>query len=96
MAERGWMVSYGQSSGPAPLLNIARLAMKAQNVTRGGLFYFVRDPEIRARNAAELFGLIADGVLRVEINQRYKLSEAAQAHADLEARKTTGSTILMP
>jgi NADPH2:quinone reductase len=96
LAERGWMVSYGQSSGPAPLLNVARLAMKAQNVTRGGLFYFVKDPDIRARNAAELFGLIADGVLKVEINQRYKLSDAAQAHTDLEARKTTGSTILMP
>ena len=96
LAERGWMVSFGQSSGPAPLLNTARLAMKAQNVTRGGLYFFVKDPEVRARNAAELFGLIADGVLKVEINQRYKLSDTAQAHADLEARKTTGSTILMP
>lgn len=96
LAERGWMVAYGGSSGPTPLLNTSRLAMKAQNVTRGGLYYFVRDPEIRARNAAELFGLIADGILKVEINQRYKLSDAAQAHTDLEARKTTGSTILMP
>lgn len=96
LAERGWMVSFGQSSGPAPALNTARLAMKAQNVTRGGLYYFVKDPEVRARNAAELFGLIADGVLKVNINQRYKLSDAAQAHTDLEARKTTGSTVLMP
>ena len=96
LAERGWMVSYGQSSGPTPPLNIARLAMKAQVVTRGGLYFFVKDPEKRARNAAELFGLIANGVLKVEINQRYKLSDAAQAHADLEARRTTGSTVLMP
>ncbi len=96
LADRGWMVSFGQSSGPAPALNTARLAMKAQNVTRGGLYYFVKDPEARARNAAELFGLIADGVLKVEINQRYPLSDAAQAHTDLEARKTTGSTILTP
>ena len=44
----------------------------------------------------QLFGLIADGVLKVEINQRYQLSDAAQAHTDLEARKTTGSTILTP
>ena len=44
LAERGWMVSYGQSSGPAPLLNVARLAMKAQHVTRGGLYFFVKDP----------------------------------------------------
>ncbi len=96
LADRGWMVSFGQSSGPAPALNTARLAMKAQNVTRGGLYYFVKDPEARTRNAAELFGLIADGVLKVEINQRYPLSDAAQAHTDLEARKTTGSTILTP
>jgi NADPH2:quinone reductase len=96
LAERGWMVSFGQSSGPTPLLNVARLAMKAQVVTRGGLYFFVKDPDVRARNAAELFGLIADGVLKVEINQRYKLSDTAQAHADLEARKTTGSTVLMP
>ena len=96
LAERGWMVSFGQSSGPAPALNTARLAMKAQNVTRGGLYYFVKDPEVRARNAAELFGLIADGVLKVEINQRYPLRDAAQAHTDLEARTTTGSTVLMP
>ncbi len=96
LADRGWMVSFGQSSGPAPALNTARLAMKAQNVTRGGLYYFVKDPEARARNAAELFGLIADGILKVEINQRYRLSDAAQAHTDLEARKTTGSTVLMP
>ena len=96
LAERGWMVSFGQSSGPAPALNTARLAMKAQHVTRGGLYYFVKDPEVRARNAAELFGLIADGVLKVEINQRYQLSDAAQAHTDLEARRTTGSTILTP
>ena len=96
LAERGWMVSYGQSSGPTPPLNIARLAMKAQVVTRGGLYFFVKDSEVRGRNAAELFGLIANGVLKVEINQRYRLSDAAQAHADLEARRTTGSTVLMP
>ena len=96
LAERGCMVSFGQSSGPAPALNTARLAMKAQTVTRGGLHYFVKDPEVRARNAAELFGLIADGVLQVEINQRHKLRDAARAHTDLEARRTTGSTVLMP
>lgn len=94
LAERGWMVSFGQSSGPAPALNTARLAMKAQVVTRGGLYFFVKDPVKRAQNAAELFGLIADGTLKMEINQRYPLSDVAQAHTDLEARKTTGSTVL--
>ena len=93
LAERGWMVSYGQSSGPTPPLNTVRLAPKGLNVTRGGLNLFVRDPAYRAKNAAELFGLIADGTIKLEINQRYALKDAAQAHTDLEARKTTGSTV---
>lgn len=93
LAERGWMVSYGQSSGPVPPLDTRRLAPKALNVTRGGLNLFVRDPESRGKNAAELFGLIEKGVLKVEINQRYALADAAKAHADLEGRKTTGSSI---
>jgi len=96
LAERGWMVSYGQTSGPVPPVETVRLAPKGLNLTRGGLNLFVRDPEIRAENAAELFGLINDGVLKVEINQRYPLAEAATAHADLERRKTTGSTVLEP
>lgn len=96
LAERGWMVSYGQSSGPTPPLQTTRLAPKALNVTRGGLAYFVKDPVQRARNAAELFGLIADGTLRVEINQRYALKDAARAQTDLQGRQTTGSSILVP
>jgi NADPH2:quinone reductase len=96
LAERGWMVSYGQSSGPTPPLQTTRLAPKALNVTRGGLAYFVKDPVQRARNAAELFGLIAEGALRVEINQRYALKDAAQAHTDLESRQTTGTSVLLP
>jgi NADPH2:quinone reductase len=96
IAERGWMVGYGQASGPMPLLDTQRLAAKGINVTRGALGLFVRDPAYRAKSAAELFGLIADGVLKVTINQRYPLAETARAHADLEGRKTTGSTVLEP
>jgi NADPH2:quinone reductase len=95
LAERGWMVSYGQSSGRVPPLETTRLAPKALNVTRGGLLYFVKDPKVRAQNAAELFGLIKDGALKIEINQRYPLSEAARAHTELEGRATTGSSVLM-
>lgn len=96
LAERGWMVSYGQSSGPVPPVDTLRLAPKALNLTRGGLNLFVRDPEYRARCADELFGLIADGVLKIEIAQRFPLSEAAKAHEALESRQTTGSTVLIP
>jgi NADPH2:quinone reductase len=93
LAERGWMVSYGEASGPVPPLETRRLGPKGLNVTRGGLNLFVRDPDYRAESAAELFGLIADGTIKLEINQRYALKDAAQAHTDLQARKTTGSTV---
>jgi NADPH2:quinone reductase len=57
---------------------------------------YVADPVDRARRANDLWALISDGTLKVEINQRYKLADTARAHADLEGRKTTGSTILIP
>jgi NADPH2:quinone reductase len=93
LAERGWMVCYGESSGPVPPIESRSLSPKALNVTRGGLPLFVRDPDYRQMTADDLFGLIADGSLKIEINQRYKLSDAATAHADLQGRKTTGSTV---
>jgi NADPH2:quinone reductase len=55
----------------------------------------VKDPQVRARNAAELFKLIRDGVLKVEFNQRYPLADAARAHTELEGRATTGSSVLV-
>ncbi len=75
-------------------VDIMLLAPRSLSITRGGLGLFVRDPAERARNADALFGLIADGTIKVEINQRYPLSETAQAHADLEGRRTSGSTVL--
>ena len=57
--------------------------------------FFVADPKARARNAAELFGLIKSGALKIEINQRYPLAEAARAHTELEARQTMGSSVLV-
>ena len=96
LADRGHMVSYGNASGPVAPLDIAMLSPKSLTLTRGSLGSYVRDPADRANRAAELFALIADGTLKVEINQRYPLSEAAKAHADLESRRTTGSTVLTP
>ena len=90
------MVSYGNASGPVAPLDIATLSPKSLTLTRGSLGSYVRDPADRANRAAELFALIADGTLKVEINQRYPLSETAKAHADLESRRTMGSTVLMP
>jgi len=93
LAERGTLASYGYASGPVGPVDLLPLGGKALTIARGGLGVFIKDPEERARNAAQLFGLIADGTIRVEINQRYALSDAVQAHKDLEGRKTTGSTV---
>ncbi len=94
LAERGRMVTYGVASGPIEPVNIGVLRPKSASIAAGGLGNFIRDPEERQRNADELFGLIAAGTLKVEINQRYPLAEAARAHADLAGRRTTGSSVL--
>ena len=75
-------------------MDINVLRPLSASIACGGLRTFTKDPGERARNAEKLFGLIASGTLKVEINQRYPLADAARAHADLEARRTTGSTIL--
>ena len=84
----------------SPLFLACLLAYDSESFTTGLVAMEARksfwDPAKRAANAAELFGLIADGTLKMEINQRYQLSDVAQAHTDVEARKTTGSTVLMP
>ncbi len=93
LAERGRMVSYGVASGPIAPVDLRVLRPLSASIACGGLGNFIRDPEERQRNADELFGLIADRTLKVEINQRYPLSDAATAHADLAGRKTTGSSV---
>ncbi len=93
---RGHMVSYGNSSGRVPPIDIMPMGGKSTTITRGALGVYVADPVDRARRANDLWTLISSGALKVEINQRYKLADTARAHADLEGRKTTGSTILIP
>jgi NADPH:quinone reductase len=94
IAERGRMVSYGVASGPIAPVDLRVLRPQSGSIACGGLGNFIKDPDERGRNADELFGLIAEGVLKVEINQRYPLSDVAAAHADLAGRRTTGSSIL--
>lgn len=95
LAERGRMVTYGVASGPIDPVNIGVLRSRSASIAAGGLGNFIRDPEERGRNADTLFGLIAEGVLKVEINQRYELADAARAHADLAGRRTTGSSVFV-
>ena len=94
LAERGRMVSYGVASGPIGPVDLRVLRPLSGSVACGGLGNFIKDPAERGANADELFGLIADGTLKMEINQRYALSDVGTAHSDLAGRKTTGSSIL--
>jgi NADPH:quinone reductase len=91
---RGLLVCVGTASGPVPPFNVQLLAMKGSPfITRPALADYIADPVERNALADELFGHVAAGRIRIEINQRYALQDAAQAHRDLEARKTTGSSI---
>ena len=93
----GMMVSYGNASGPVPPLDLLLLSQKGSLfVTRPTIMsYTAKRADLEALGA-ELFDVVASGKVRIEVNQTYPLKEAAQAHRDLEARKTTGSTILLP
>ena len=94
---RGLMVSYGNASGAVSGVNLGILAAKGSLfVTRPTLATHVTPRAKLEASADELFGMIASGKIKVEIDQRYKLTEAAQAHIDLAGRKTTGSSVLNP
>ena len=97
VAPRGLMVSFGNASGPVTGVNLGILAQKGSLfVTRPTLFGYANTPERLQAMADELFGLIADGRIKVEVNQRFALADAAKAHTALASRQTTGSTVLIP
>lgn len=94
---RGMMVTYGNSSGPVPPIAPLELARHGSLfLTRPVLFDYIRTRAELTRAAVELFGLIGDSVLKVHIGARYALADVMRAHEDLAARKTTGSTVLLP
>jgi NADPH2:quinone reductase len=93
----GLLALFGQSSGPVPPFNLGVLAQKGSlYITRPTLFTYNAKREDLEKSARALFSVVKSGVVRVEVRQRYKLAEAAQAHRDLEGRKTTGVTVLVP
>ncbi len=93
----GVMVSFGNASGPVEPVAPAELAKRhSLYLTRPILFDFIDTRERLLEGAAELFEVMASGAVTVRIGQRYPLADAAQAHRDIEARKTTGSTVLVP
>ena len=94
---RGTMVSFGQSSGVVPAFDIGTLSAKgALYLTRPSLAYYTATREELIYRANEVFAAVMSGAVEISINQTYSLSDAAAAHKDLEARKTTGCTVLLP
>jgi len=93
----GLMVSFGNASGPVPPFELGRLAaLGSLYITRPTLMTYTAQRADLENAAAELFDAVLTAAVKIEVNQTYPLAEAAQAHRDLEARKTTGSTILLP
>lgn len=93
----GMMVSFGAASGPVPPFSLNELASRGSLfLTRPSIFNYTAKRSDLDDMAADLFGMVESKKVRIDINQRYALCDAAQAHRDLEARKTTGSTILVP
>jgi NADPH2:quinone reductase len=93
----GMLVLFGNASGPVASFDTGLLArMGSLFLTRPTLFTYAARREDLLAMAAELFDVVGQGKVKIEINQRYALRDAAQAHRDLEARRTTGSTVLLP
>ena len=92
---RGLMVSFGNASGPVDPISPLLLSQKGSlYLTRPTLFHYVATREELEKSAGELFAMVESGKVKVEVKQRFPLKDAAEAHRQLEARKTTGSTIL--
>jgi len=96
-ARRGLLVSYGNASGVSPPISALEL-MRAGSIylTRPTLADYCANPEEMCASAARLFAMMESGAVEVQIGQRFALADAADAHRALEARATTGSTVLVP
>lgn len=93
----GLMVTFGNASGPVPPINLGVLGQKGSlYVTRPTLMTYTAKREDLEASAQALFEVVLSGAVKIEVHQTYPLAETAQAHRDLEGRKTTGSTILLP
>ncbi len=94
---RGMMVSFGQSSGAVPPVDLGVLGLKGSLfMTRPSIMTYTAKREDLLAHARDLFEVVEKGVVKIKIGQTYALADAAQAHRDLESRGTTGSTILIP
>jgi len=97
LQRRGTMVSFGNASGPvSPVMPVILAQKGSLFLTRPTLMDYTASRSDLVKCAGALFKMVKSGAVKIEINQTYKLKDAAKAHRDLEARKTTGSTILIP
>lgn len=97
LRRRGTFVLFGGASGQVPPFDLQRLnAGGSLSITRPSLKDFVADPQERASRAADVFGAVADGSLRIAVSERFSLADAAEAHRALESRGTTGKVLLVP
>jgi NADPH:quinone reductase len=92
----GMMVSFGNASGPVPSVDLVKVCRGTLYLTRPSLMPYTANRADLVATANDLFDAATSGRVRIEVRQRYPLVEAAQAHRDLEARRTTGSTVLLP
>jgi NADPH2:quinone reductase len=91
------LVSFGNSSGKVEPFGLAELTKRGSlYVTRPTLYDFIRERSGLEAGCTELFGMVERGHVKIEVHQTYALRDAAQAHRDLEARRTTGCTVLIP
>ncbi|WOX07015.1 quinone oxidoreductase family protein [Microbulbifer pacificus] len=94
---RGLLVSFGTASGAPPDLNLMELVLNGSlYVTRPGVAHYVADPAEREELSRELLDHVESGRIRIAVNHRYELADAAKAHEDLESRRTSGSLVLLP
>jgi NADPH2:quinone reductase len=97
LVPRGTMVSFGQASGMVPPVDVTVLSAKGSlYLTRPTLFHYTATRDDLLASASALFEVVRRGAVRVEVGQAYPLRDAARAHEDLEARRTMGSTVLIP
>ena len=92
----GHWVSYGQASGPLPPIEPEALSARSTTLTRPVLFHYTAERAALNEIARQTFEALRSGVLRVEVRHRYPLASAAEAHRDLEGRRTTGPLLLLP
>ena len=93
---RGYLVSFGQSSGPLQAIDVSLLAPRSLFLTRPTLFNYIAQRDELVACADALFDVVLNAQVRVEVNQSFELANAEDAHRALEGRQTTGSTVLLP